>query len=62
VGGFFFPLSYLLSLSLVRIYFFKDRAGRRAQGELATSRLVRTADRRTGKMYAAMIYIGRMRV
>ena len=44
-----FHLSFPLSLALVCIHFCRDRPGRRALGELATSRLTRTADRKPGK-------------
>jgi len=41
----FFFLSFLWCASILSW----DRPGRRAKGELATSRLVRTANRKTGK-------------
>jgi len=57
-----FPLLLSFVISFVRTLSSWDRPGRRAKGSLQRAATARTADRKSGKMYAAMIYIGRMRV
>jgi len=55
-----FPLSFSFVVSLVRTFYFLGQAWAEGEGELAMCRGLRTG--KPGKMYAAMIYIGRMRV